>query len=1215
MFFFRKFFNVASILIGIGLSCMLAFLYSDSAMAADFTHRHSDKCYGYVSEYCTDHGMSSVYSETTAYCPACGCERPMYEQTVYEWCGNGCYPLDDDRAGHYLKCAACGYDVEVKYEEFHYHYYDAYKLLCTHKDGEKLATLSVSAYPTSWTNGAVTLTASVKATASDFKLAGNAYNFGNGYQSGASYAVSGNGTYYVSVADANGDVATEKITVSNIDVTKPVISLAKSTGEWTSGKLKISVNASDAESGLAAKAFSYNGGEYVSSPDYYVEENGTIKVSVKDNAGNVSTASITVSNIDNGAPTVKLTKNTDTWVKGGLTITATASDSVSGLADKAYSFNGGAYSAENALYVTSNGKVSVNVRDKAGNVSSASIEVNNIDNNAPALSLAPDISEWTNTDVKVLVSATDNESGLSDNPYSINGGDFQKEASFTTSSNGTFTVTAVDKVGNSVTNSVTVSNIDKNSPKVKLDADTLDWTNRAITVTASASDAESGIALSGYSFNGLGFIPDNTYLVAANGSVEVAVKDNAGNVTSERINITNIDTVKPELELSRDVSGWVNTDVYVTAKGSDRESGLSEKPYSLNGDEYVTGNVFAISTNGTVNISVADKAGNVTVKSIKIDNIDKIKPTASIAKSTEAWTRGKVTLNVTASDAESGLADKAYSFMNAEYGSGNTLDVSENASIPVRVKDKAGNVFETTITVGNIDRVAPVIQSCSYDTSWTNKPVIVEVKASDGISGLPDAAVSFDGGAFAAEYSKKYDTNGKYSVSVRDKAGNVTEKTFEIGCIDRESPAVKTSLNNTDWTNEDVILTVTAKDTASGVAADGYAFNGRDFQSGSAVKISANTTIQITVRDNAGNETCETVNVANIDKEAPTVTLTKSTEEWSEEGITVSVAANDSLSGLADKAYSYNGGRYTNDTYIKLKKNGTLSVSVRDKAGNVTTQSLEVANIGKDPAKTSDKMSTGGEGKKDSKGSAADSKADRDNTDSTTDSTADSKADTDNTDNMTVDKSDSKIGKSQASKSDVGKASGDVDKSKADSQGEMIPVIDMTHVNTESDAPDELEKEQEIIDAQKSESAKGELSSELLIEIINPSSNEDAAGNVKDFSAEDSENSKFLKASAGSRIFTLGVLLTVTAFLVMSFFNYTYATENGRIKFLTYVKLKKSDDCYVVMIPEGKVKEHGRYNIYLSWYNKLKVKKHKVYVKLAGQNTKIPTDQGRSFSC
>lgn len=191
---------------------------------------------------------------------------------------------------------------------------------------------------------------------------------------GTSRHVTENGTYTLGLTGSgNVDFSpTVSVTVDHIDRTAPAISSFQTASAAWGSSAELSVSASDSESGLAAEAYSYDGGaSWSPSPVHTVTENGTYHVSVRDAVGNVSTAEAAVSHIDRTPPTVSIVTDpsVDNWYDGGLTVMVRAQDAESGLADAPYSFDGGAgYLVGNSVVLSGSGTLDIAVADRAGNV-------------------------------------------------------------------------------------------------------------------------------------------------------------------------------------------------------------------------------------------------------------------------------------------------------------------------------------------------------------------------------------------------------------------------------------------------------------------------------------------------------------------------------------------------------------------------------------------------------------------------------------------------------------------------------------------------------------------------------------------------------------------------------------------------------------------------------------------------------------------------------
>lgn len=343
------------------------------------------------------------------------------------------------------------------------------------------------------------------------------------------------------------------------------------------------------------------------------------------------------------------------------------------------------------------------------------------------------------------------------------------------------------------------------------------------------------------------------------------------------------------------------------------------------------------SADTTVSVTVYDAAGNSKTVSKSFTNIDKINPViSSILGNPTAWTNNNVTLTVTATDEESGVA--AYSFSNASgtynWQTSSSKAFSKNQTVYIYVKDKAGNISNAkTVSITKIDKTVPTASVTSTATSASSKIIVT---ASDTSSGLHSTPYSFDGGAtWQAKNTKIVTSTTTLTIKVRDKAGNIKtlshtpSKTLPITVIP----------STAEWTNENVRLTVT------GTGIDEYKFDGGDYSSINYDDYSENTTASITIKDNNHQPKTITYTISNIDKVAPSILSVDVTPEtdYTNQPVTVSVSANDELSGVAE--YSFDGGTtWQSENSVTFTDNTpkTVIVKVKDNAGNVKEWSESV---------------------------------------------------------------------------------------------------------------------------------------------------------------------------------------------------------------------------------------------------------------------------------
>ncbi|MCR4738941.1 MAG: hypothetical protein K5886_01615 [Lachnospiraceae bacterium] len=166
---------------------------------------------------------------------------------------------------------------------------------------------------------------------------------------------------------------------------------------------------------------------------------------------------------DKTPPQLVLSPNRTEYGAENVIYTVTASDLDTGLADKPYSFDGGAtWTSQNVYEQTENGRLTVFVRDRAGNTAGKAADTQNIDRKAPDLSAA---SKPANNPAcaLIVITASDSGSGLSDTPYWYNGA-WHSEAGFTVSKNGTYEIKARDRAGNTASTTCRVSSIKSVTP-------------------------------------------------------------------------------------------------------------------------------------------------------------------------------------------------------------------------------------------------------------------------------------------------------------------------------------------------------------------------------------------------------------------------------------------------------------------------------------------------------------------------------------------------------------------------------------------------------------------------------------------------------------------------------------------------------------------------------------------------------------------------------
>jgi hypothetical protein len=266
--------------------------------------------------------------------------------------------------------------------------------------------------------------------------------------------------------------------------------------------------------------------------------------------------------------------------------------------------------------------------------------------------------------------------------------------------------------------------------------------------------------------------------------------------------------------------------------------------------------------------------------------------------------------------------------------------------------DTAGTAFTCTavsrggsatqsVTV-KLDQVAPVLTgaptAAANANGWYNAPVTIHWTCSDALSGV-------SGSCPAASTLSTEGTGVSANASVSDVASNATNASSVPVQIDLTAPVTTASAVPT-WSNNDVVLTLSATDSLSGVAVTNYIVDGGPVQSGTSVVLTTEGihTVAYWSTDAAGNVEAAKTSTVRIDKTAPTITSSQdppaNSAGWNNSNVTVSFNCTDSLSGIAT---------CSNPQTVTTEGSGqTVTGTATDNAGNSasTTASL---NIDKTP--------------------------------------------------------------------------------------------------------------------------------------------------------------------------------------------------------------------------------------------------------------------------
>jgi hypothetical protein len=164
-----------------------------------------------------------------------------------------------------------------------------------------------------------------------------------------------------------------------------------------------------------------------------------------------------------------------------------------------------------------------------------------LDTAPPVFSVSGNPTGWTNKNVTLKITASDEVSKLNDNgAYSFDGGKtWTKESSKTFTQNGTVNIKVRDNFGNTASKEIIIDKIDKIPPVITINPYPISKTDKSITVTASTNEGTLNAA---------------SHTFTKNGSFDFVAVDAAGNKTIKRVTISNIVSELPQTGLFFDFS-------------------------------------------------------------------------------------------------------------------------------------------------------------------------------------------------------------------------------------------------------------------------------------------------------------------------------------------------------------------------------------------------------------------------------------------------------------------------------------------------------------------------------------------------------------------------------------------------------------------------------------------------------------------------------------
>jgi hypothetical protein len=753
----------------------------------------------------------------------------------------------------------------------------------------------------------------------------------------------GSHTFEVRATDVgNNTDATPAARTWVVDTVPPVANM-DNPGAYHSGVVSLTASATDTGgTGIASTAFQKSGagaGSWSPVPASWTTtaaDDGLydFRVVATDNAGN-STQSTPVSNIwvDNTAPNAVI-DDPGANVSGTVTLTDSSTDASSGIASKQFEYRslpGGSFQSTPAAWNTiplADGQyeVRVVVTDRAGNTAQSPAKTTRVDNTAPVVAFtAPldggSVNSTAADPYALAASATDPGSGV-------------KEVEFYYCTAGGASCTSSSSLG-----------IDNAAP-----------------------------------YQGSWPLPgtDGAH------SVKVTARDNVGHEANAIVSVT-IDRAVPDTSL-------------VTYPGN--PSNLPTPQFTFSSTEpgtfecRVDGGSWAVCSspytaaaladgNHTFEVRAIDTAGNVDGSPASWTwLLDATPPTATM-NDPGPTLRGPIPLSSSQADTGgSGIAtvEYQYSVANADTWVGTispwdtTLVNDDLYDVHVVVTDVAGNVTESApVEDRRVDNTPP---ETAIDDPGANVRSTITLRGSASDTGSGVQRVDFQisptgvgswttvGSATGFPYEVSFDTGSfadgiyDFRTVATDVAGNLKEGTPVVGRrIDNTPPTA--SMNDPGANLRGAVNLGSVSDDAGGSGVSTVVYEALIGSTWTSISQTWATTsvpdglydLHVVVTDLAGNQTISApVTGRRVDNTKPS-TSDNAPAGWQASGVTVTLSASDSGSGVANTQYSVDGGGYASGSSVSISSDGihTISYFSTDVVGNIESPKTATVMIDTTP--------------------------------------------------------------------------------------------------------------------------------------------------------------------------------------------------------------------------------------------------------------------------
>ena len=636
------------------------------------------------------------------------------------------------------------------------------------------------------------------------------------------------GNYTVWVTDGEGCTFEASTSISQeAGPTEATATATASTCSQANGELTVS----SVTGGTAPYSYSIDGTNFQSSETFSKLLANTYELTIKDANGCLLLKSFTVP--DQAGPssfTASLSPASCSQANGGIEV----SGITGGTSPYSYSIDGSTFQASSLFAGLAAGSYTLWVKDANGCTHSQTGYTLTNQAGPTAVTASAFPASCTDNDGRIEVDTP--TGGTAPFTYSIDGTNFQGTTTFSGLASASYTVTARDANGCTITTTAAIAITEPTDLEASLSPSSCGKANGEIAINM----ATGGVTPYTFSVDGTNFQASVLFNGLMAGNYTLWVKDANGCLYSEGVVLE--DQPGPtDLSLSTTSStcGNANGEISVSAV----TGGTAPYTYSIDGTNFQPGTTFGGLAAGTYTLSVKDANGCLYAESIGLSNVPGPSDLTSLSTSS---TCGNANGSLEVATVSGGTAPYLYSIDGTNFQSSATFSGLAAATYTLTVKDANGCLYAEA---GSISDIAGPSDFTATITSSTCGNANGEISVSAAAGGSAPYTYSIDGITYQASERFSALAAGTYTLFVKD--ANECSFSKQLVLTDIAGPsAVSATTKAASCADNDGSLQVGA--VTGGIAPYTYSIDGTTFQGSTSFSGLASGTYTVVAKDANG---------------------------------------------------------------------------------------------------------------------------------------------------------------------------------------------------------------------------------------------------------------------------------------------------------------------------------------------------------------------------